>query len=905
MPDRDSAQQILNNRAATVADILAAVIEQRLAGAEISDEAVIAARPDLMPRLRQELRELAQVEYARRHAQGADSSVPALADWVRPAGGLEVAGYEIREELSRGGQGVVYRALQRSTGREVALKVMRAGPFSGPHDRARFEREVHILARLRHPNIVTIHDSGVAGGFHYFVMDYVDGRPLDRFVREANSPGTDAAASPAGDRTAGVRPTVALFALLCEALHAAHLRGVIHRDLKPGNVLVDAQGQPHILDFGLAKLDAADDSGAAELTEMTHTGQFLGSLPWASPEQAQGRGDLDVRTDVYQIGVMLYQCLAGQFPYAVTGDPRTVLNHIVELEPTPLARVAPQVDADTATIVGKCLQKDRERRYQGAGELARDLRHVLNDEPIEARRDSSWYVLRKQLHRYRLVVAASAAAVVGSLGFAIAMTWLYARALAAEDEARRGWKAAEVQVDKTQRTAQFLPVTLALVDPTERQDHQFTFRQVLDHAAEVVQSHFSDDPEIESAIRGNLGEMYSTMGDDDTAVAQFEKALALRRAVSGPTDPLTRESERQLAKSEASRGRNVEAEPLARAAFDGLRDQLGANDPRTLRAADTLAGVLIGLKRYGEAEALIRGTLGVGDAAFGADNPDVSAAWSKLAFIRGLDPAGLEEAVQILQSIGAARESHLGPKHALTLQARQDLATFLLQKQRFAEAEPLMRANLELSREINGSKHRSTVVALNDLGFLCQRQGRSGEAEVFFREGLELQTVISGPDHPLTINALTSLAELLRIQERHADCVPLLIERANAMLRTRQPPDWDTIYAVHNVATTYVRLDQPADAESWFRRAHELSRNVRGEDDDRTVLLFMDVMGALRRQGRFEEAASGLRQKIDHLDETSGGNVGLITKLREGLAKVYREWGRPDEAAEALAPSRK
>src|ERR1051325_6521478 len=195
---------------------------------------------------------------------------------------ISLPGYEIVEEIFRGGQGVVYRARQRSTGRTVAVKVMRAGPFSGANERARFELEVQVLGQLNHPNIVGIVDSGMAAGSYYFVMEFVQGAPLDRWIvpnLPAVSPASPGAMSIRETRAAQ-RQILSLFAKICEAVHAAHLRGIIHRDLKPNNVLIDDAGEPHILDFGLAKVNSPEtDEG------VTVTGQFMGSLPWASPEQ--------------------------------------------------------------------------------------------------------------------------------------------------------------------------------------------------------------------------------------------------------------------------------------------------------------------------------------------------------------------------------------------------------------------------------------------------------------------------------------------------------------------------------------------------------------------------------------------------------------------------------------------
>ncbi|GIK17902.1 MAG: serine/threonine protein kinase [Leptolyngbya sp. PLA2] len=330
-------------------------------------------------------------------------------------------GYEILHEIHRGGQGVVYLAIQHATKRKVAVKVLHAGPFIGAAGRNRFEREVQVLGQLSHPNIVGIHDSGTtADGSVFYVMDYVAGDSLEAhlFKRERRP----------------IVETLAMFIKICDAVNAAHLRGIIHRDLKPANVRVRSDGEPVVVDFGLAKTPMG--AGAAEPAVMTVTGQFIGSLPWASPEQATGAaGAVDVRSDVYSLGVMLYQLLVGRFPYDVAGNMRDVLDNIQRAEPTPPRSLRPELDADLEAIVLKCLEKDREARYQSAGDLARDLKRYLAGEPIEARRHDGWYLLRKLARRYKGTATVAAAFVLLVLTFAVVMSVLYRRALLAEAQA--------------------------------------------------------------------------------------------------------------------------------------------------------------------------------------------------------------------------------------------------------------------------------------------------------------------------------------------------------------------------------------------------------------------------------------------------------------------------------------
>jgi len=313
-----------------------------------------------------------------------------------------IAGFRIIRELGRGGMGVVYLAEQESTGREVALKVLLEGPFASTTARKRFEREVEVVARLSHPHVVTVYESGITSGRHYFAMEYVRGRRLDRYVKKNNL---------------SLEDTLRLYAKVCRALAYAHQRGVIHRDIKPSNILVDESGEPHILDFGLARHESD-----AERTMLSSPGSIVGTLPFMAPEQVDmPPGEIDVRTDVYACGVVFYHVLTGLFPYPLSPDLPRTMKHILETPPTPLRRHRSEIDRDVETIALRALAKEPERRYQSAGALAEDLERYLDGRPIDARRDDSLYVFRRFLGRHRIAVSVALVLLIAT-GFGLVAT---------------------------------------------------------------------------------------------------------------------------------------------------------------------------------------------------------------------------------------------------------------------------------------------------------------------------------------------------------------------------------------------------------------------------------------------------------------------------------------------------
>ena len=306
----------------------------------------------------------------------------------------DIEGYKIIECIGKGGMGTVWRAEQLSTHREVALKLMASAQFDSAKARARFEREVELTARLDHPNIARVYDSGLHHGIYYYAMEFVDGMPLDTYVEK---------------KALSEKQILVLMHSVCEAIEHAHLRGVMHRDLKPSNIMVGFDGQPHVVDFGLARTFLDEP----ETVTVSIEGEVAGTPAYMSPEQAAGHRDqIDTRTDVYSLGVILYRLLTGRSPYDLSGSLFDVLQRVVQGKIRRPREVTKSVDRELETLLLKALSQEPDGRYASAGMLADDIDNYLNQEPLYAQVPTTLYFLRKKARKYRMQVGLGLAVLI-------------------------------------------------------------------------------------------------------------------------------------------------------------------------------------------------------------------------------------------------------------------------------------------------------------------------------------------------------------------------------------------------------------------------------------------------------------------------------------------------------------
>ena len=716
-----------------------------------------------------------------------------------------IGGCRILRRLGSGGMGVVWEAEQIEPHRRVAIKVL--GWIASESIVRRFRRESEALAMLKHPGVAQIYDFGVetrsGQDAPYIIMELVEGLPLTAYVRK-NALDADAC--------------LELMADVCGAVEHAHQRGVIHRDLKPDNILVEPSGQPKVLDFGIARITQDD----MNLTRETEVGQVVGTAAYMSPEQAAGDSlEIDTRSDVYSLGAIAYELLSGQPPHAAQGGSLVeLLNAIRESTPMLLGRTDPRLRGDVETIVAKALEKDKDRRYQSAGELAEDIRRYLNDLPIVAHAPSAIYQLKKYAKRNRLLMT-SLAIVVLSLAAGFGATGV---ALSRESRQRAR---AEAELLRANTALAYLESTLLSVTPTEAAGLDTALmRTILDRAATRVDEQLHDQPEIQAQMLSLFGRAYGRISEFALSVEFLERSMALFEDVHGAASPERIQTMYALGGTHRMAGDFEQASEVIDSAmrlqpgaaaddadlFDLLLERgqisVGMGDfEEALRHADEaiqLLAVAAGSTDEGRVRTL-RGHalrhLGRPDEAM-AEYEASRDIYEDAGLINTIEFADVTNSLALIhRRRNAFAEAEQLYKQAITIRLSIDsrpdpgvaamlnnFGRVLIVQQKTDEAAEIVRQSVDMHEALFGKEHFGTAIAIVTLAEVRGQQGRLDDSLELYDEGLVLMRSLLGPDHPHLATLASNKCIVLCQAERFDEAVPILDDALRIVEARDLPP---------------------------------------------------------------------------------------------------------------------
>lgn len=757
--------------------------------------------------------------------------------------------YRIIRLLGEGGMGAVYEAEQENPHRTVALKVIRAG-YTSVEMLRRFENEAQALGRLQHPGIAQIYEAGTAetpfGRQPYFAMELVRGQTLLAYCDK---------------HRLSVRQRLELFVNICDAVQHAHQRGLIHRDLKPANILVDESGQPRILDFGLARLTDSD----AQATRQTDVGQILGTLAYMSPEQVLGDPEaLDTRSDVYALGVILYEMLASKGPYEIGRQIHEAVRTIREQEPSRLSSVNRVYRGDIETIVAKALEKDKTRRYASSAELAADIRRHLHDEPIVARPPTTTYQIQKFARRNKALVTGVAAVFVVLVLGIVASTWQAVKA-------RRAEKKAEQQSAIAQAVNDFLQKDMlgqASAYNQSKPDPNITVRTVLDRAAQNIGGKFTQQPEVEASIRNTIGAAYQDLGVYPQARAQFERALDIDRRVLGEKDPKTLRIMSLLGLLEGLQSQNAQADSLLSQTLEIQRRVLGQENPDSLSTADRLANIYQREGKYAQAEALHGQTLEIQRRVSGSEDPGTLSTMDNLAIDYAKEGKFAQAEPLFSQALEINRRVH-GPDHPDTLKYMVNLANVYRGESKYAQAEQVYSQALEVQRRLLGPEHPNTLLTMQNLASVYRLDGKHAQARALSNQTLEIERRVLGPDHQLTLVTMSDLAAEYADEGNNAQSEQLLSQVLEIKRRVLGPDHPDTIATMADLAVTHALMGKYAQFEQLSGQALEIARRVLGPEHPLTLGMLSDFAAMYQQEGKYAlaekyaaEVLAGYRQAL-------------------------------------------
>ena len=851
-----------------------------------------------------------------------------------PAGPMPetIAGYAIKGAIGAGGMGSVYLAQQESPKRDVAIKVMNAGAVSRKAMR-RFEFEAQTLGKLQHPAIAQIYEAGTyddgSGARPFFAMEYVAGaKELNDYV---------------ADNDIDPRTRLELFRAACEGVEYGHRRGVIHRDLKPGNILVDEDGNPKIIDFGVAR---STDSDSVSATLATEAGQLIGTLQYMSPEQVElDPGELDTRSDVYALGVMLYELLIGRLPYDLTGTSLTqAASRIREIQPKRLGEINANLKGDLETICLKALEKDREQRYQSVNDLAEDVRRYLADEPIMARPPTRAEQIRRFIRKNKaasvatcVVAAALIAATTISVVFAVEAGRQRDQASQQRDAAEHARQEADTQrtlaEEKTvevQKQAEDMQVMVNFqarqlssidvtemgeslrqeivreleLEPADAENVDFvgaSTRLLLAHifkpTIESINTRYVDQPVVQARLFQTLAKSMWSLGLQREAIEPQTRAVDLRTEHLGREHPLTLRSLRWIADFLYEIRMYEEALVYEEELLEIRRRTLGDEHVKTLAEMNHLANTYYSLDMYDKAEQFKLEVFEILRRIRGEDHSETIIAMKQLGDLyRAMNQ--LDKAYPYYRDALALRQMNPWNLNPATLESMEDMGKLLLEQGKLEEAEPYFMQVLDGRRKALGDVHHATLDAITSMGELLHAQGEYDEAFAHFREVHALLRKAHGDMHPETLEALVLLAFYLDRSDTDEEAALGLYLESLEGYRSIGDGDDPAIAFMLDMITNHLidSLKRPEEAMPYLQELVAMQRRMLGDDHPETLDTLKSMGSTLYSMGKFDEADPYYAEYLERNRRLRGDEHSDTVHAIYLMGRVLRKQGEFDES---------